>query len=132
MLMLFLVAALPGPEQDMETVGEPPSPEYNYLNLDPNAFVDDPDAPEPDPAFTIRPGVPYTRRGNSNGTATVTFTGRTVVTIRPPRPPIPIRGYSTMPRTSRNPAGWQYTGPDNNDNDIPDDLETEMVDVSND
>ena len=130
MIVLFLiVGALAGSGQDMETVDRNPPPEYNYLNLDPDSFVDDPNPPEPDPEFTIRPNVPYTRRGNGNGTATVRFTGPVVIIVRPSLLARSI-GISGARRATL-PAGSEITGPDSNRNNIPDDLEAQEVDVSN-
>lgn len=127
LFLLLAVAVLAGSGQDMETVDENPSPEYNYLNLDPSSFVDDPNAPEPDPQFTIRPNVPYTRRGN--GTATVRFTGPVVIIVRPSLLARTV-GISGARRATL-PAGSEITGPDSNRNNIPDDLEAQEVDVSN-
>lgn len=126
-LVLTLNAAAPAQEMQQDEI---PPLQYEYGGLNPDDFFDDENAPEPDPEFTIRPNVPYTRVRNPNGTATVRFTGATRVTIRPPRLVVPVPGYNRTPRTSYNPAGWQFTGPDTNNNWIPDDLENENVDVA--
>ena len=100
---------------------------YEYGQFDPATFVDDPGAPDPDPQFTVRSNVPRVTTRHSNGTVTVRFTGRVRVTVRP-RFPVPNR----TPRTSRVPAGWEQTGPDENNNGLPDELDSDWVDVAND
>lgn len=131
MIAAFLMAMAihaPALAQDTEMPVRPPE-EYDYIGLNADDFFDDVNAPEPDPEYTIRPNVPYTKVRHPNGTATVRFTGRVRVTVRPPRMVVPIPGYNRTPRTSFV-DDWVITGPDSNNNSIPDDLEMDWVDIS--
>ena len=124
--VVFAVALLVSPAQDQQQVGEDANQNYDYpAGWSGENWEDDPTAPPPDPEFTIRPNVGRTVVGRSGGNVTIRFTGPTVTTVRPPWP------VSGGPRTLRLPAGAEYTGPDVNQNDIPDDLERRDVDVRN-
>ncbi|MDP1528500.1 MAG: hypothetical protein Q8M05_03870 [Rhodoferax sp.] len=114
------------PIQDPDQISEDPNQGYDYpADWSGGNWQDDPYAPEPDPQFTIRPNVQTTVVGRSGGNVTIRFTGPVVVTVRPP---FPISGG---PRTSTWSAGSTYTGPDTNQNGVPDDLEDSRVDVRN-
>ena len=127
MIVEFALVAAIAIQEYPEEVGDPNGtyPEFTSSSGpfpfdDQAAYAPDPNAPEPDPLYTIRPGTPGVHSNPSGGNVTYTLTGPARITVR-----VPFVGRYTATLG----AGSSFRGRDANNNNIPDVLERPEIDI---